>query len=85
MLKRFKSRPYLVPRNNQLFFGLGREKTGVIVGVFLKFRSICTEEMDHTFSQLISMILPVLSDGPKWRQVASREVRNYYEKDQLQI
>ena len=52
--------------------------------MFLKFRSICTEEMDHTFSQLISVILPVLSDGPRWRQVASHGVRNYYEKDQLQ-
>ena len=40
--------------------------------------------MDHTFSQLILMILPVLSDGPRWRQVASHGVRNYYEKDQLQ-
>ena len=53
--------------------------------VFLKFLSICTEEMDHTFSQPISMILSVLSDGPRWRQVASCEVRNYYEKDQVQI
>ena len=27
--------------------------------------------MDHTFSQPISVILSVLSDGPRWRQVAS--------------